>query len=45
MLPSADESTINHKPVYLFDEDKVTGDILGDGDDGIWHVIVPTAAK
>jgi predicted lipoprotein with Yx(FWY)xxD motif len=37
--------TVNHMPVYLFDEDKVTGDILGDGDDGIWHVIVPAAAK
>ena len=37
--------TLNHKPVYLFVDDKVTGDITGDGDDGIWHVIVPAAAK
>jgi predicted lipoprotein with Yx(FWY)xxD motif len=36
--------TYDHKPLYNFDQDKVTGDILGDGDDQIWHVIVPAAA-
>ncbi len=28
------------QPLYLFDEDKKPGDILGDGDDNIWHIVV-----
>ncbi len=37
--------TYNHRPIYEFINDKVVGDILGDGDDGIWFVIVAKASK
>ena len=31
--------TIHHKPLYTFVEDNKVGDIAGDGDDGVWHVV------
>jgi predicted lipoprotein with Yx(FWY)xxD motif len=31
--------TISGHPVYLFIDDKAPGDITGDGDDGIWHIV------
>lgn len=31
--------THNHRPLYNYDDDKVQGDIFGDGDDNVWYVI------
>lgn len=31
--------TYNHRPLYTYEDDKVAGDIFGDGDGGVWFVI------
>jgi predicted lipoprotein with Yx(FWY)xxD motif len=31
--------TYNGHPIYLFIGDKKSGDVNGDGDDGVWHII------
>ena len=31
--------TWNEQPIYLFQNDKKPGDILGDGLQGVWHII------
>ena len=35
--------TRDHRPLYEFDEDKVQGDIFGEGLDGIWFVVDPNS--
>jgi predicted lipoprotein with Yx(FWY)xxD motif len=35
----AQQITYNGHPIYLFIGDSKSGDINGDGDDGVWHII------
>jgi predicted lipoprotein with Yx(FWY)xxD motif len=31
--------TYNGHPIYLYEDDKKSGDVNGDGEDGVWHII------
>ncbi len=35
--------TRDHRPLYNYDDDKVKGDIFGDGVGGVWFVVDPDA--